>query len=92
MIKLDQLSGKIDLFLFFINWGSTTGRRHIEQVCFKFNFMSCDGHKKVKAILEDLEYLVVILFGCRRLGGALVGSQEGKGQPLKLAEALPGVS
>ena len=23
--------------------------------------MSCDGHKKVKAILKDLEYLVVIV-------------------------------
>ena len=54
--------------------------------------MSCDGHKKVKAILQDLEYLVVLLFGCRRLGGGWAGSQEGKGQPLKLAKALPGVS
>ena len=31
--------------------------------------MSCDGHKKVKAILQDLEYLVVTLFGCRMVGG-----------------------
>ena len=54
--------------------------------------MSCDGHKKVKAILKDLEYLVVIVIDAG--GWEVVGleARKARGQPLKLATALPGVS